>query len=75
MKREKPRAPIEVRRASKNQQGFERNEWLENLLVIQRDEPKRFALFSPSLKVSVGVYARQKARAEEDAFNLKKATS
>ncbi len=45
---------------------FEQNEWLETLLRIQRDEPKRFAAFSPSLKISLDHYRRAKEKAQED---------
>jgi hypothetical protein len=50
---------------AKRQTTFEPNEWLETLLRIQRDEPQRFAKLSPSLRISVGIYAEQKAKAYE----------
>jgi hypothetical protein len=45
---------------------FELNEWLETLLRIQTDDPKRFASFSPLLKISVSIYSQQKAKAKTE---------
>jgi hypothetical protein len=53
----------------KKETPFQENEWLETLLRIQRDDPKRFATFSQSLKVSLGHYERAKSKAHEQESN------
>jgi hypothetical protein len=49
----------------KKQVEFQPNEWLETLLRMQADEPKRFATLSPALKISVGYYERAKEKARQ----------
>jgi hypothetical protein len=39
------------------------NEFWEKILVLRRDEPKRFNLFSPGFKRSAEVYEEERDRA------------
>ncbi len=58
----KKQKPLEVMRPG------ERNEFWEAILRMQIDEPKRFALLSPGLKISAGKYAENRSqRVEKEA--------
>lgn len=45
---------------------FERNDYLENLLVMQRDKPHVFKTLSLALRISVGRYAELKSKHEAE---------
>lgn len=46
---------------------FQVNEWLETLLRIRDDQPRRFSKFSEGLKRQVNDYAQRKILAEKKA--------
>ncbi len=48
-------------------QSVEINEWLETLVRIRDDQPRRFNKFSDGLKREVEEYARWKSLAEKKA--------
>jgi hypothetical protein len=61
MKKEKPRRPMEVR------QPGEVNTYLENILRLQVENPRAYAVLSPGLKFAAGRYAELKEREQSKA--------
>lgn len=47
-------------------QDFRPNSYFENMLRLKRDEPKTYAILSPSEKIALQIYLEQKTKHEQE---------